>query len=93
MESTLTAITTGQWKRNNNFNIIIITSDHTNKFHAYNVNYTVSGKYGSQEPPVYSTIVIDVDNSSGRVIDVDNSSGRIIDVDIYSVTRTHQEMR
>jgi len=24
-----------------------------------------------REPPVYSTIVIDVDNSSGRIIDVD----------------------
>jgi len=37
--------------------------------------------YGSREPPLHYTIVIDLDNLSGQIIEVDNLSGRIIDLD------------
>jgi len=48
-------------------------------------NHNLSSLYGSRELPVYYTIVIDLDNSSGQVIDLDDLSGRIIEVDNCSV--------
>jgi len=42
----------------------------------FNKLYNKPGRarYGSREPAVYYTIVMDIDNSSGRIIDVDSYS-------------------